>query len=254
MAILEITDGCGGINVLLAPMNLLRVMCFPDDEDARNQWLEAAAVFALDSAPDKRIAESLTIGELSRLTSAARSSDELMRRAVEGGQHGWVAANILWLVLSLAGSAPQHATVHKAIHVMGVHAARSRTHVSERLPGDTTTIKMIWARFKPVSHLWAAIEYQRRNIGYGGTKAGNGFMSAERLPQFLAVAEQIRLRGIGHRPPGGRINSIPLKVSTLDPETAWKPPADLALPMVNVKMPIPPEWVLKELGSYRADR
>ena len=46
----------------------------------------------------------------------------------------------------------------------------------------------------------------------------------------------------------------PLKVSTLDPETTWKPSADLALPSVRLKTPVPPKWVLEELGGYKADR
>jgi hypothetical protein len=252
MAILKMLGRTGGIGYELTPLKLLSVMLFPDDEVAGKQWLAAAALSAPRSVanPGDEISTSL---EILKMICAAPASEELMREADERALHGKVAANILWLVLSLASSAPEHATVRKAIRVMGIHSARNGKNGVSVLPRDTTTIKRIWSRFKPVSHLWAAIQYQSANLNNISQSIG-ALIGPENLPNVLAVAEEIRVRAENHRPPGGSANSRPLKVSTLDPENTWKPPANLVLPVIRLKLPIPPKWALKELRSYRVDR
>jgi hypothetical protein len=252
MAILQISQRSSGIEYELTPLKLLSVMLFPDDGIARTQWVAAAALSAPHSAQANRTDEIFTSLEILKMIAEAPSRDELMRRSAERAVQGKVAANILWLVLSLASSAPQHATVRKAIRVIGVHSARFHTDGTGRLPSDTTTIKKIWSRFKTVSHLWAAIQYQRSREGYSSGSLGD-LMSPESVPEVLAIAKHIRVRGEGHRPPGGSTNSRRLDVSTLDPETTWKPPGDVALPIVKLKTPTPPKWVLEELRGYRAE-
>jgi len=253
MAILESSDGRGGINWLAASLKLWAGMFFPDDEGARTQWLAAAVLSASQGASVSRTDEILTSPEVLRMISSAPGCGELMARAMDGARDGKIAANILWLVLGLAGSEPRHASVRKAIQVMGVQLERGYRHGNGCESLSLTVIKRVWSRFKPVSHFWAAIQYQSSNK-HDGYRPLVDFVSTETLLYFLAVAEQIRMLGEGHRPPGGSANSRPLKVSTLDPEKTLKLPADLVLPTVNLKMPTPPRWVLEELRGYRADR
>jgi hypothetical protein len=49
--------------------------------------------------------------------------------------------------------------------------------MNQRLPRDPTAIKEVWSRFKPVSHLWAAVQCKRSNE-HGTTRPGSDFNRA----------------------------------------------------------------------------
>jgi hypothetical protein len=235
--VLSITDGSGNINLIRVVFNLPAVMLFPEDESARRHYIAAATLDFLKHhrAPEQNLDFPITPPEVLEIISEGPKPDELISRVAERVEQGRIAGNILDLVLSLSQFAPTHATVRKAIRVIGVHLVKEGKRIRRRPPASSSTLKSIWTRFKPVSHLWAAVpsdfvEYVSgtsdfsKSVNFGGVRE-----LIDRGLEFLAVAEKIRLFGENHHAPGGRNNSSAIKIPMLDPETTWKAPRDLTV-------------------------
>jgi len=153
--------------------------------------------------------------------------------------------------LTLRKFAPEHATIRRAISIEGLCQIKDQKGTKRPTAASPSSIKSTWARFKPVSHLWAAAEYEYEFV-QGDTGSLGGFVL--RIPHFLAIAEKLRTLGENHYPPRGRKNSRAASVATLDAETMWKAPTDLILPLVEVKLPAPTQWMMSALRDYKAER
>lgn len=260
MPILKISDGEGNIPTQ-ALLNLPAVMLFPENETARKQYVAAAALDLLKNhrRPEQDSHFPVTPLKILELISEGPNRDELNQRVDERIGQGRVAANILRVVLSLSRFAPAHATVRKAIRVVGVHLAREEKKIRRPIPASPATLKSVWTRFKPVSHLWAAVPPDFVEYARGARVFSNPLNSRDvdavidHVLKFLALAEKIRLRGENHFALGGRTNSSAHKTPTLDPDTTWKAPLDLVLPAVEDGIGRLPDWVMEELKRYKVD-
>jgi hypothetical protein len=261
MPFLEISDGSGNIDFLQALYKLPAVMLFPEDETARKQYIAQTTVAFLMNhhRPGQNSNFPITPAVLGLISEGPRP-DELTRRVAERIEQGKVARNILNLVLSLSQVTPEHATVRKVIRVLRMHLVKEKKRVRKEgkkprhaLPASSSSLKSSWARFKPVSHLWAAVPPELLASVSGPTppfKSANFDQDRafiDRGLKFLAVAEKIRLFGEAHYPMGGRNNSSPVKAPTLDPKTTWKVSQDVTLPRAELDRVAPPEWVMEEL-------
>jgi hypothetical protein len=262
MPFLEISDGSGNVDFGSAAFKLPAVMLFPDDANARRQWVAAAALKLLkdrprpEQNPDFPI---ITPPDVLEIISQTPHPEELMSRVTDRIEQGRIAGNILNLVLSLSQFAPKHATVRKAIRVLGVHLVKQGKRAGLSLPASPSALKSIWPRFKSVSHLWAAVPSGFVE-GVSGIADFAKYISPhdarsfiDRFFEFLAHAEKIRLLGENHHAPGGRNNSFATKTPMLDPDATWKVPGDLNLPGYEPTIMPPPEWVTEELKTYTVE-
>ena len=158
-----------------------------------------------------------------RLRETAR---QLVPSAMRGGP---LAAKTLLLVLSLAAHFPHQASLGTAFRWW---QAQLKGHRG----GSTANLKKAWSRFAPVSHLWAALEINRKLWMEAGSTGGGSKMA-----EWLAWAELFRVKG-------ERWTPYRADGPLLDPVRTWKVPDTFLLPKVEVELPLPPPDVLSKAG------
>jgi hypothetical protein len=195
--------------------HLFALMVEPQNEEKRAAVEEAFHAGALlDCAEVGKLPEGVDVKEVARAARAMRFS-ELVDRHTQNFIDGSLAAEILLTVLSDAEKNPKSASFRKARERI------ERRLVKERLRGGKrSNMIALWKAYSPVAHLWAA----HMVTGW----AGREFPCAlHDFPNFLAVAEHLRLRGESFYP-DRRLTPI------LDPATTWRVGEGWALPKVSV--------------------
>ncbi len=223
MSILPITDGNGKL-LNNASFVTIATMLFPNDEKKRESFL--AAKEAEIVIEEKRYFKS-TEGFHEWLESVlqAPAPDKLKGILESQAKKCEVAGNILLYILNTAAHESQHASVRKAVYILGLQYARSRS-------GSPRWINTTWSEFKPVAHLCAAL-----NFWLGDLKSREDYDLGTELglPKFLALAEGFRKEGESHYPP---VKHQRNPVSTLPTPKMWSVPPDFVLPTVE-RMPWP---------------
>jgi hypothetical protein len=240
--VLEISDGHGE----LAPDAIFRViatMCHPDDSEQRQRTFETLDLKARYDAVDP-VSEHL----VRLIQEVSVQAESAMLGLGESGYGISVAGNLLLLVLSAATYSPRDASLARAIRAWCRDQALGRTVGGHYVPASERNVRGVWKRFKPVAHLCAALHVNFDPRDVEKTTLLND------LPSFLAIAENYRVFGENHHPPGGRTGNKPLtRTTTLDPLETWHLPTDLKLPTVETPiLPLTP-FTLQILGEYKVD-
>jgi hypothetical protein len=224
---------------------VLAVMRRPWDADIARKVLVAVRAAALTEAcrhhPEYYV--TLPVGDLALLQ--AESPSEVL----SGGKNcfgGWVAGEILLLILNLAEHAPEHASVNRAVRVLVDDLAKRKLRNGREAPCSRALLLAEWSNFRPAAHLWAAYNiYAQR---WGGLE-----MSAiELLPEkvvdlsLLATAAELARSAAGIVP-RGRQRPI------LDPGELWTIPDALPLPRIDFQIPALTDWAQVTLREYPAE-
>lgn len=188
-----------GANTLYFPIQ--SVMLYPRDETKRAQWFAAAMAQNYSSwrqdgaSPDVLSDFHGWLGELWKFSQAPRRVfDDGMKRVSRAGLSG----HVLIYLLRAARHHPEHCKFERIKAVMAQFVAAQGETVSESL------VEKLWPEFKPVAHLWAALDQLVRTGGWVPE------LNSEVL-RFLQLAETYRELGEQAR--------------ILDPLTTWRAPA-----------------------------
>jgi hypothetical protein len=246
MPILELTDGNGN-GLVIGPLKVLATMLHPESEDRRKMWM---ASVMLEVAAQRKVEPPNTPMEILDMIHRSSGPRSIKRTAVLNFNCGRLAGEVLLSVLSSAEYEPRHATVRKALALVGRHIVRNWPAGS---PASPSSLKAIWKKFKPVAHLWAAARYELEMHRREASELLEYWMLPDRFLRFLAVAEKLRVMGENHRPLGGRNNSSVLDRHVLNPDVTWKFPSDLELPEVTVRMPRPTPWMQNVRQDYNVE-
>src|SRR5262245_26867780 len=125
MPVLDIIDNRGELRQL-APITVAATMLSPTDEQFRDQ------IFAVGYTNTAIAAAQSIPWEIARVTNDGPGTEGVNKRVEREGYSGWVAGQILLLVLRLAVHHPQHATVRKAIYICEKELVRGRTASGKR--------------------------------------------------------------------------------------------------------------------------
>lgn len=236
--ILPISDGKGSL-LRDASFQVLATIWYPNDAVARRSFLES---FTVESAARiMRLGQSFE-GELdTRMTARLMTAvDRIMAAAARDGQGSEIAGELLLIVLNLAAYAPHQASLRRARDLF----SREQTEIA----ASERPLKQAWSRFKSVAHLAGALRLHHDALRRGDEQLEP--MNPATLPNFLAVAEALRIAGTRHRPPIGRTGSRLSPRTTLDPAATWRTPSDLTLPTALVGIPSLTDYVTSRLRHY----
>jgi hypothetical protein len=240
--ILEITDGKGKL-LPSAPFIVLATMFHADNPQQRRQFLETLSAKVLIE-----IGAPIPQEQANQAAATAAEIDSVIDRASYAGYGMAVSGDLLLFIINAALYSPNDASLARTIRVWCEDHALGRTHEGRAVAASPRSVKAAWSRFKPVAHLCGAWRLSQidRILEWNPT-------DPEKLLNFLAIAEGLREFGEAHHPPSGRTGSQPSRTSTLDPETTWKVPPDLALPSRVFFVPPLTEYAQGVLRNYRAE-
>jgi hypothetical protein len=239
--VLDITDGRGNL-LPDAIFRVLATMFHPQDPEERSRCIETLAIRARFEAGG-----SLSPNPSAVSDAIGEQAERAMQRLAEGAYGASVAGDLLLLILNAAAHSPKDASLARAMRVWCQDQARGRTHRGAAVAASERSLRVAWIRHKPVAHFCAAWQLHR---DFGEDSKIDPLRN---LPNFLAVAEALRIQGELHHPPTGRTGSKAGKFTTLDPRQTWHLPSDLKLPDIYLKIPPLTEFVVKVFREYRAD-
>jgi len=242
--VLEITDGNGQL-LWDAPFRLLATMLHPEDPEKRRQYFEVLLASAVLEARSEDVPRELIVQASNRM----RLADAILKRAHASAYGAAVTGDLLLTVITAALYSPRDASLERAIRAWGEDQVRGKTGTGGRVAASPSAIKAAWSRFKSVAHLCAAFRLST-DLGEASPIVP---VDKDRLPNFLATSEALRILGEEHHPPSGRTGSKPAYDSTLDPQLTWQVPSDLVLPTITLSIPPPTEFVRRVFKEYRAD-
>ena len=243
--ILEITDRHGKL-LLDAPFRVLAVMFHPDDQEARDKLVEfLSSKVVLEAARCSRVSRKMILAASERISWEPAAFERLDASAYGLG----VTGELLLMIISAAIYSPRNASVKRAIRVWSEDQAQGKTGEGRKVAASPRSINAAWSRFKPVAHLCAAFQL------LGNIDEDSPFLpiDSKQLLQFLAISEALRHFAEQHHPPSGRAGTQPAQVTTLDPRSTWRPPSDLVLPHVSLRVPPPTDFAMKIYSEYRTD-
>jgi hypothetical protein len=231
MPTLDIADEEGNLRQL-APVIVASVMFSPSNAELRDQIIATGFT-------DTAIKVDVPIPpEIASVTHRGPGTGRIEHKAGLLGYEGWLAGQLLLFILRCATHQPEHASVRKGVRVIA--RALVREEKAQRRPFASSESKILeaWKRFKPVSHLWAALHI----LG----KSEDG-LNAENLVELLSTAEFLRKQGEAHFSPPRRNKAEPL----LKPGDAWVTPRRLELRPVAFAPPNLFPHELDWLKGYR---
>jgi hypothetical protein len=256
----------GGIAELVDYSELLGTMMFPSDSKKRRHHVLQLVEAIRKQPPHEKIARKRWDLQMSRFSESGMSLSELDRLlyvslpcqltaeslAEEGLTNfgkGLIAGQILAILIRLADIAPALATLNRARHLAIVklqrHVLAPNGEPKIDVPLSLRSIKDVWAKFKPVCHLYAAFAVLRDEHA---RDVRSGELSRQTMRRLLAIAEWYRSRGQGHRSRGS-------SELTLEETKMWTVPASIDLKHVDVGFR--PIWITKadliELNNYKHD-
>lgn len=197
----------GRIAELVDYPELLGTMMFHSDPPKHRDFVLQLVEAIIKQPPDGKIARQKWNLQMSRFSESGMSLSELRQilfrllpsqltaksLAEEGLTNfgkGLVAGQILAILIRLADTAPALATLNKARHLA---IAKLRRHVLAPngepkidAPLSVRAIQDVWAKFKPVCHLYAAFAVLRDEHA---RDAESGELSRKTMRRLLAIAE-----------------------------------------------------------------
>ncbi len=223
-------------------------------------WVQSVMIFPADQAArDRHFAVWRAYGELQdanetdllpldaarlRLLVDAPSLSELKAQTGEATRRAIVAGNILCTLFLMHTFKLKEPSMNKAIFVAQEYAQRegvmygdgSKLHKSEAM------IRKYWNEFRPVAHLWAAMNI---NQIYSFADGDRNVFAREVFPKFLEVAATILEFGMTFVPVRAR-DPVPI----LDPAHCWTLPESIR--PIRLTPARPPNILIKTLKKYSA--
>jgi len=165
-------------------------MLWPEDEAARARWLDAAMTREAAEHADE-MSETLLRGAV-RLAAKTTPIDELQKAAEDRFGHGWIAGEVLRRAVGRA-SLSDESRINVGMIIEQIVQGFKPFRVAGKIhstPTPKTIVNVIWPRYRPVAHLWAAY--------VSALDSGSSApwpCSIIGLPVFLATAEEFRKAG-----------------------------------------------------------
>jgi hypothetical protein len=249
MPVLELLESDGSLS-LFAPVNLLAVTMYPDQEEKREELLVTTAVQLLlkhaDSKKQKGKSKkregqaSIPVpAEWLAVLLRSSSAEKVIEDAAAYAGYSWVAGELIMFMISAA--IHHHAmdvTMTKAVWAQTRLFRGEETYGGTALSLSQRTVWKAWSRFKSVAHLHAIrqIWLQDKNRQTGPNIEGFVGMHNDKILEFLSIAEAIRKAAVERK--------------ILKHEETWWPPETLNLPPARVEVPPLPATALEELAKY----
>jgi len=209
-----------------APIIVATIATYPDDEQARGEYL-ASLFVQLGGKVNSQEALAVVLGILHE----APSRSELQRQATRATENAWVASMALLIMLGTSIHHPEQR----------IDASRALWAVSQEYPNEVPSERTrwrIWGRFGRVAHLKLAID---------SLLFAHGF-SMKNLPP--SPIEFLGANFIDYLGRAETICRLALERRFLFHGEVWRAPVGLEIPRVSVSIPAPPESVLAALASY----
>ncbi|MGN8160622.1 hypothetical protein ACS8YF_18365 [Salinisphaera sp. SWV1] len=214
-------------------------MVFPNDETKRAQFI--AVLEASELLGNRTDGPSV---EINAFTLAAileaPSSTKLQHDVNERVKRGVIAGDVLSSLYLMDRFNLAKPSLNKAIYAVRQYAiAGAKFGDGTDVNVSQTLIQKYWRENAPVAHLWAAF---RLNNDYPFTL--HNALSAESLPEFLAVSRGICDFACTHKPSHSR-------APTLAQDSVWTIPDEIQARHLNSERI--PDKLLNILKTYRAD-
>jgi hypothetical protein len=257
--ILPVTDGYGH---LLEDANLWLLAVLRSPSDKVEQARYVADRLAQNDRHARALAEELkrgsvdaTLGAVSHDQQIRQSDPQLHPERIRVHSAMYHIDTVAQLLITALNSPPERKRGIKYARGL-LEQFRARSGVIAR---DQKYIKEAWASHQSVAHFCAALvlwaKWTKLPPGYevfeildpSTSHHARGHESfnpdnLETLPNFLAAAEALRLTGENHYPVTGSGGKTPGNRPLLDPSRTYRPPTDLSLPTVGVRLRgVPPK-------------
>jgi hypothetical protein len=250
-----VTNGNGMLSPF-AGINVLAVMIYPRDADARNELLATVKTADISETLTSRLQGTMPKRSLQQLLallvaeqiedeggieilSRTRGLDAVQNEMLHRVNRGQIAGAVLLKIARLALGRPPFASVKKAAFLLEQELGGWQEQHEIAVPTSSRRIQEMWEEYKPAAHLWAAMWLWERGV------ETVPFYTTETLLTFLAQAEILRQFGLLSYPHG---RTRPF----LDLHEVWKLPPDLFLPETQIEMAPLTERELSILQNYRA--
>lgn len=217
---------------------LLCLMMYPDDEDARRRAFVAGEVDRLTrdaQSPALMLPAAMARDLLDAPSYADMKADQRIRT-----KEAFVAGDILAgvYIMDRFGMSP---SLNRSFHAYRNYAKTTEYGDGSAIPISEPKMRACWSKYGPVAPLWAAITL---NKSYAFAPDRGAFMR-EHMDAFLGVAAGIRDFAVTFVPKHTRGNA-----PILDPTSTWAMPAG-TVPMV-LKSDRFPEKLAAFLQDYKA--
>lgn len=233
---------------------IFSIMLFPNDEALRNQnygidvaKLELRKADELSEkwlSPQSELLEpALSTRKITTLLIDAPADSDFKKTRIERMKRGYIAGQILNSLYLMDRFKLEEPSLHKAIYVTKEYAKKAKYSDGSKLPAESK-IKEYWKEYKPVAHLWAALEINRI---YSFVSDQSDCFSEKGFTQFLQVAAGIYYFGIEFIPKRAR----PRK-PILDAEKCWR--LDNNIEPLNLISEIKPDKLIAILKKYKAPK
>jgi hypothetical protein len=194
-----------------AAVQLLAIMIWPADLEARANYRVKAAAWTIAQISDGRVAKKIAgrrkaeiernyfgpAGGWGRVT-AAPSMDAIIQDALAtGGKYGRACGEILFNIVTLCQQHPEvRASKNLATDIM----VRRAKHEGRAIP-DEPHRKTMWKEWGPVAPLWAAYLVCKLVAVEGGIS----WLSPERLPLIVRTSHWFADFAVGFMASGARV-------------------------------------------------
>ncbi len=239
---------------VVACARVVRVMCHPDSEEDRREFLRSIQAWTVAEAftdepplPTDMVPKDVRMA----LADGLSLHRALPKAAKSAGYGGAVSGNILLFILRCAEHSPKDMSVLKAVDIIGRKLVRDGRRIRKQGEGtiaaSRSAIMNAWTAFKPVAHFWAATRLWQLEDRV--TDWYYLLFRVDDLLEFIALAEELRQRGEALYARGQKT----LDRSVLDPSAAWRVPDSLTLPNIEVTLPPLTDKEKSWLTEYRAE-
>jgi hypothetical protein len=210
------------------------VMLYPGDPDERQCYVRLRQGLHTTQKPGQ-YAKGLEGLDSTFKEFYTLKEPEMQKRYAQGR----LAGGILVLIKQLQDHAVEEG-VNKAIHML-VQSHKTGDYICP-IPTGRTSLQHYWSHFKSVAHLWADVFLRKHHVI---CPQPHPHPSPEKIVAFLARAEWFRRFGEQHLT---RRSNPPMP--TLPPEYTWSVPAEVTLPIVDLKLPRLTGHQLQYLETY----
>lgn len=225
----------------LAFAQVIAVSAYPQDEEKQQQVFASLATRVLLEIPDWETKIPSAIGLLPVLYESPEPAEVLRRMAKHAGS-SWAAGEILLILIMASVQHPElQVTPTKVISVLPDILLGTKTYGGDPVMVRPRTLWSAWSKFKPVSHFHAVRQIWLQDATTLDGPEIKEYVSlvANQLPDFLAFAEALRLKGV--------------ELRFLDDEETWRPPPGLKLAPTQFEIPPLADEMLEALRRYRPE-
>ena len=238
---------------VVACARVVRVMCYPDSEEDRREFLRSIQAWTAAEAfnDDPPLPSDMAPKDVRMALADGLSLHTALSKAAKSVRYeGALSGEILLFILRCAEHSPKDMSVLKAVDLIGralvKDSVRIRKQGGRTIAASRTVIMNAWTAFRPVAHFWAAVQLWK--VEGRVTEWPYLLFRVDDLLEFIALAEDLRHRGEALYAHGQKT----LGRSVLDPSATWRAPDCLALPNVQVTLPPLTDQEKSWLKEYRA--